>query len=439
MTKVEIDYDYSGVDRVIGIPTIGQLMIFQRQMAKIHTSYECNIAEAKDHGWSWLMCTAAQWLLKRGITDAVPVPPEPGAYTGNTNVLNAAHKEKLKIYQEYKEHKRNTIKAIQACFDEDLFVELETDGLLLGISPFDLFQHMWTNFILQKDKNREILHAKELLKVEYNPDRIVQHYYKAINEARQLLTGLRETVTDAEVIRNAYATFEKNIDLRDACREWNRGTQTSWADMRQHFSAEIQMNRTDPSIMRRKEIANAAVAQTSENETNQREALEIAVLQTQKIQALEAKLEQQLANIATNNNNNSIPGRIPASIDTDTSGNGGGGGSVTSTVTKEEMMQMFSQFTKNFQPGTGTDSTTKTKERKKGKFGTNFIPNDLGNGQRSKRRYPNSTNYCPSCGYDIKPTHTPTSCTNRKDFHNEAATLTNKMGGVSTNCHFITD
>ena len=138
------------------------------------------------------------------------------------------------------------------------------------------------------------------------------------------------------------------------------------------------MNKTDPAIMKRKEIANAALAQTKEDETIQRQAIEVAVLQSQKNQELEAKIEEQLANIVTNNGN-SIPRRIPASIDTSNSGSGGG--STTSTITKEEMMQMFTQFTKNFQPGVGTDNnpTIKTRERKKGKFGTNFIQNDLGN------------------------------------------------------------
>ena len=113
------------------------------------------------------------------------------------------------------------------------------------------------------------------------------------------------------------------------------------------------MNKTGPVIMKRTELANAILTQTKEDETNQREALEIAVLQTQKIQALEAKIKQQLANIATNN---SVPGRIPASIDTSSSGSGRGG-STTSTITKEEMMQMFSQFTQNFKQGKCTGIT----------------------------------------------------------------------------------
>ena len=106
------------------------------------------------------------------------------------------------------------------------------------------------------------------------------------------------------------------------------------------------------------------------------------------------------------------------------------------------MMQMFAKFTQNVQQGQCTETIsigTKVtgKEKKKNKFGTNYIPNDLGGGQRSKRRYPYSTRYCPSCGYDIKPTHTPITYTNRKQFHNEAATIDNKMVGVSTHYHFI--
>ena len=56
--------------------------------------------------------------------------------------------------------------------------------------------------------------TKELLKVEYNPDRIVQHYYKQISEVRLLLTALGETVTDEDVKRNAYATFKNVLTSR---------------------------------------------------------------------------------------------------------------------------------------------------------------------------------------------------------------------------------
>ena len=60
----------------------------------------------------------------------------------------------------------------------------------------EIYQHIWDNFLLPVDKDREILRAKELLKIDYDPDRIVQHYYKQVNDARLLITALKETVTD---------------------------------------------------------------------------------------------------------------------------------------------------------------------------------------------------------------------------------------------------
>ena len=107
------------------LPITGQLIVFQKQIAKVQASYKCNTTEAKDHGWSWIICTAAQWILKQGNTAQVLIPTDPGLYQGNTNSMHSAYKQKLKLYEEYEEHKQNTNKAIQVCFDEDLFVRLE--------------------------------------------------------------------------------------------------------------------------------------------------------------------------------------------------------------------------------------------------------------------------------------------------------------------------
>ena len=60
MKNSDIEYDISGIDRVEGIPSIGQLILFQKQLGKVQTSYKCNIPEAKDHGWAWIMVTPAQ-------------------------------------------------------------------------------------------------------------------------------------------------------------------------------------------------------------------------------------------------------------------------------------------------------------------------------------------------------------------------------------------
>ena len=91
-----------------------------------------------------------------------------------------------------------------------------------------IYQHMWSNFLLKVDKDQEILETKKLLKVEYDLDLIVQYYYKQVSETRLLLTALRETVTDAEVMQNEYTKFEKHINLKEVYLDWNRRTGTTW-------------------------------------------------------------------------------------------------------------------------------------------------------------------------------------------------------------------
>ena len=118
------------------------------------------------------------------------------------------------------------------------------------------------------------------------------------------------------------------------------------------------------------------------------------VAQTDTIQRLQEQLTavqfEQQANGASSIGG-SLPGRIPSSIST--------------RVTQESLKAMFKTWTTaQAASALGTDRLT-SKEKKKRKLGSNYIENDLPNAERSKRRYPNSTNYCSSHGYDISPDH----------------------------------
>ena len=157
MTSVsKFDYDLSGIDRIDGIPTVGQTLTFQRQLATIQTSYTCRYEHAGAHGWSWIMCDNAHWLAKRGITTAVAIPNEPGPYTGTTHTFKFKYELDVKNYEEYKEHLRNSTKAFTTCFTEGLFIDLETDGQIIGYSPMQIYTHIKTNFLLPRDISREI-------------------------------------------------------------------------------------------------------------------------------------------------------------------------------------------------------------------------------------------------------------------------------------------
>ena len=85
------------------------------------------------------MCKPVQRMLKRGITAQVTPPNDSGFYTGNTNSLKATYKQKFKLYEEYEEHKQNKIKVIQVCFDEDLLINLKSDGMLLRVTPMQVY------------------------------------------------------------------------------------------------------------------------------------------------------------------------------------------------------------------------------------------------------------------------------------------------------------
>ena len=110
------------------------------------------------------MCKDDQWILKWNISQTVPPPDHPGIYTGNTNSQKSKYKQELKIYDEYVEHKRNSIKVIQACFDEDLPIDLESDGIVIGYTPMEIYQHIWDNFLLPVDKDWNILKEKNYSK-----------------------------------------------------------------------------------------------------------------------------------------------------------------------------------------------------------------------------------------------------------------------------------
>ena len=66
-----------------------------------------------------------------------------------------------------------------------------------------------------------------------------------------------------------------------------------------------------------------------------------------------------------------------------------------------------------------------------------FARNDKKGGERSVRRWPNSTIYCWSCGFDLKEDHhtkVAGGCRWKKYGHKDDATIENRMGGSTRNC-----
>ena len=94
----------------------------------------------------------------------------------------------------------------------------------------------------------------------YDPDKIVQVFYKSLQNSKLTLAALGDPVTDMELMRCAFETFEVHSDLKEACRNWDRqAVAPTWARMMTHFSIEIQRKHTDPSKMKLQGEANAII------------------------------------------------------------------------------------------------------------------------------------------------------------------------------------
>ena len=61
------------------------------------------------------------------------------------------------------------------------------------------------------------------------------------------------------------------------------------------------------------------------------------------------------------------------------------------------------------------------------------VPNDMPNGERSKRCHPHSDIYCWSCGYDLSKKHLENrGCSYKNSAHKDEATIENRPVIVST-------
>ena len=74
-------------------------------------------------------------------------------YTGNTNALKFIYKQAVKLYEEYEEHTHNMIKSITTCFDNDLLIDSEMDGVQIGYLPIEVYTQFKDKVLLPVDKD----------------------------------------------------------------------------------------------------------------------------------------------------------------------------------------------------------------------------------------------------------------------------------------------
>ena len=103
----------------------------------------------------------------------------------------------------------------------------------------------------------------------------------------------------------------------------------------------------------------------------------------------------------------------------------------TSNTTQKDVKEMTEKERKKyyFDMFSATQSTNPVGKKK------GFYLNNMKGGERSVRRFPESTIYCWSCGFDLKPNHLDNGgCKWKRPGHKDEATIENRMGGSTRNC-----
>jgi hypothetical protein len=421
-----IDYDLSTLDKVTQ-PTIGNLLKAQNQIAAILSDYPCEAPESGAYAHAFLIYTDAVWLTKDGITAAVVIN-KPPPFTGTTYAARYAYDDNLKQYEEMIKHRKGTIRMIKYIFPEPVFLDLCDDqGQLVGKTPQEIMQHLQDSFCDEEEAEEEILKQYKIMNVKYDPSALVQVYFKALQDARTILVSLQETVADKVLIRQGIDQFNKHMDLNDAVDEWKNknAPNKTWKIFKTHFSKAVTKNQKRGGTLREIGIANQVQAQVDTNRDNTETVAQFQIEQAQTIEALTARLAS-----LEGTKGHAYSAQVPPVI--------------TPPTTSDEMSQLTTMLhaymTAQEKPADGGTSgnNSRTQKGKSPRQQWSINDNDLPNGQRSKRRHPDSNAYCFSCGYDLPPKHDSKTCKWKKEGHKDNATLQNKMGGSERNCfHYM--
>ena len=397
-------------------PTLTSITQARREISRQLQTRVCADPQTQDHGHSYIVWSNSDWLKKKGVSSQIIPPTNPGVYGGNTHQLLEIHKTANMAWRRYKLAQAATKKMIMHAFKDYHFLELQDDnGDIVGYTAIELFDHLMDQYVQPEDVADQVTALHKILEHEYDPNEAPQVYYKAVQDARNALDSLNQTIDDETLIRHGLNQFKEHIDLKLDVRSWKLLTRAekTWSRFKTHFTKAINDNKNDTGTLKAIGMANAVKHQIEQGKENQKLLAQATFEANARIdelekQALMASTQQQPQKetafvvddrsqqiIALTNRLNELE------LNKSGSGNGGGGG------------------------GKGGGYRA---------LGSNGFPKNGKDGTRSCRRWDNDE-YCWACGFDIK--HNSMTCKYIKDeaAHKKEATATNTMGGSTRNLH----
>ena len=393
-------------------PTLTSITQARREISRQLQTRVCADPQTQDHGHSYIVWNNSDWLKKKGVSSQIIPPTNPGVYGGNTHQLLEIHKTAQIAWRRYKLAQAATKKMIMHAFKDYHFLELQDDnGDIVGYTAIELFDHLLDQYVQPEDVADQVTALHKVLEQEYDPNEAPQVYYKTVQDARNALDSLNQTIDDETLIRHGLNQFKEHIDLKLDVRSWKLLTRAekTWIRFKMHFTKAINDNKNDTGTLKAIGMANAVKHQIEQGKLNQKLLAQATFEANARIDELEnhnaalmASKQQTTPTPATATANDTIRAlteRLNLLESSKSEGNGDGGGNGGYRA-----------------------------------LGSNNFPKNGKDGTRSRRRWDNDE-YCWTCGFDIK--HNSMTCKYIKDeaAHKKEATATNTMGGSTRNLH----
>ena len=222
MTSIkEEEVDLTDITRNNGPPNLISITKARREISRQLQTRTCADPQTHDHGHSYIVWNNSDWLKKRQVTSQIIPPTNPGAYDGTTHLRLEVYKAATLAWNRYKTAQTATKKMIMHAFQEHHFLELQDDnGDVVGYTAIELFDHLMDQYVQPEDVADQITELHKILEQEYDPNEEPQVYYKGVQDARNLLESLNQSIDEPTLVRHGLNQFKQHMDLNGDIKDW---------------------------------------------------------------------------------------------------------------------------------------------------------------------------------------------------------------------------
>lgn len=377
-------FPYPSIDQQPGCPTYAIISEVHKKLKTNSASVHSNLGGGQ-HGLLGLTLQDRTYTTLTGVPFILPtnpgtVPNIPAGSSGpQISQFESAHKEELREWQETTRADQALQQQLLSVFDEEYLRGLRNMHMgYVGVSTNTMLQHLYDNYGVITAVDIE--DNDTTMRAEYDPSQPIEVLFHQIETAVEFAEAGNRPYDPKQVVSRAYLLILKTGLYAEACKDWENKTepQKTWVSFKAYFTKhhrDLRLMQTASGNAGYKAGFNIIQDHAhDEHDSNNNQELE----PTERNDILAA-----LANVATQ-------------------------GDSTMATTRKEL----------------TTTLQALKEKVVG----------IHEGKKRKKNN-NSQFYCWTHGRTRNKNHISSSCNNKKEGHQDDATLDNKKGGCHKYCN----